>query len=92
MYDMGVYALQGARYTMGEEPIAVSATHSTTRPEIYHEVDETTEFTLEFPNGAIADCKTSFGESLNHLRADCEEGWYELKPMQAYNGVKGPNK
>ncbi len=89
MYDMGVYALQGARYTMGVEPIAVTATHSTSRPEIYHEVDETTEFQLEFPDGVMADCKTSFGESLNHLKATCESGWYELKPMQSYHGVQG---
>ena len=89
MYDMGVYALQGARYTMGAEPIAVTASHSTTRPEIYHEVDETTSFKLEFPNGGVADCKTSFGEGINHLRATCEKGWYELRPMQSYSGAQG---
>ena len=89
MYDMGVYALQGARYTMGVEPVAVTASHATTRPEIYHEVDETTTFQLEFPGGAIAEGKTSFGASLNHLRATCESGWYELKPMQSYSGVQG---
>ncbi|MDH3649534.1 MAG: Gfo/Idh/MocA family oxidoreductase, partial [Saprospiraceae bacterium] len=77
------------RYTIGEEPVTVTAEHSTTRPEIYHEVDETTEFALEFPSGAIAHGKTSFGESLNHLKATCEKGWYELKPFQSYNGVKG---
>ncbi len=89
MYDMGVYSLNGARYAAGEEPTAVTASHSTTRPEIYHEVDETTTFRLEFPSGAIANCKTSLGESMNHLRVDCANGWYELKPFQSYSGVKG---
>lgn len=89
MYDMGVYPLNAARYTAGEEPVAVTARHETTRPDIYHEVDEITVFELEFPSGAIAKCKTSFAESLNYLKAECEEGWYELKPFQAYNGVKG---
>lgn len=89
MYDMGVYPLNAARYTAGEEPIAVTSRHETTRPDIYKEVDEITVFDLEFPSGAIAKCKTSFAESINYLRANCEEGWYELKPFQAYSGVKG---
>ena len=59
MGDMGVYALQGARLSSGEEPIAVTAQASTTRPEIYHEVEETMQFQLEFPSGARASCQTS---------------------------------
>ena len=36
MYDMGVYAIQGARLGTGMEPVkVVSAKTSTTRPEIY---------------------------------------------------------
>jgi len=89
MYDMGVYPLNACRYVTGEEPVAVTAKHETNRPEVYTEVDETTSFTLEFPSGAVAKCKTSFGMSLNELHVDCEKGWYELAPFQAYNGVKG---
>ncbi len=89
MYDMGVYPLNAARYASGEEPIAVTATHSTNRPDIFSEVDETTFFNLEFPSGAVASCKTSFGESLNELRVTCDRGWYFLKPFQSYSGVKG---
>lgn len=90
MYDMGVYTLNAVRYATQEEPITVlSAKHSTTRPAAFNEVDETTEFSLEFPGGAIANCRTSFGESLNTLRVDCEKGWYELSPFQAYSGIKG---
>ncbi len=89
MYDMGVYSLNAARYVTGEEPLAVTATTSTTRPAIYHEVDETTSFILEFPSGAIARCKTSFGANLNNLKVSCEKGWYGLSPFQAYNGING---
>ena len=88
-YDMGVYPLNAARYCTREEPIAVTAKQSTTRPEIYHEVDETMEFTLEFPSGAIAECRTSFGAGLNELRVDCENGWYSLSPFQSYSGIRG---
>lgn len=89
MYDMGVYPLNAARYTTGMEPIAVSATHTTNRPQMFDEVDETTIFRLEFPNGAIANCRTSFGESMNNLEVDCENGWYYLRPFQSYSGVRG---
>ena len=89
MYDIGVYPLNAVRYATGEEPIAVTARHETSRPEIYTEVDETTYFDLEFPSGAIANCQTSLGKNMNILRVNCEEGWYELSPFQAYNGVRG---
>ena len=89
MYDMGVYPLNAARYVTGEEPIAVVARHETKRPEIYDEVDETTYFDLEFLSGAIANCITSLGMSMNELRVDCQKGWYGLKPFQSYSGIKG---
>ena len=89
MYDLGVYALNGARYTTGEEPISVSAKQTTTRPKIFDDTDETTEFTLKFPSGAVADCKTSVGEDLHKLYADCKNGWYTLQPFSKYSGVKG---
>lgn len=88
MYDMGVYPLNAARYTTGEEPVAVRATMESTR-ELYKDVDETTLFTLEFPSGAIAECATSYGKSMNRLRSECEKGWYELSPFQSYRGVQG---
>ena len=89
MYDMGVYSLNAARYSRGMEPIAVTATHSTKRPQMFDEVDETTNFTLEFPDGIIANCSTSFGKNMNNLEINCENGWYYLRPFQSYSGVKG---
>ncbi|AVR47024.1 glucose-fructose oxidoreductase [Christiangramia fulva] len=89
IYDMGVYCINGARYSTNLEPVALSATQSTTRPNMFDEVDETTKFTLEFPNGITAHCKTSFGENINRLEVTCENGWYYLDPMQSYSGVQG---
>lgn len=90
MYDMGVYAIQGARLGTGMEPLAVlSATTSTTRPEIYKNgLDETAVAQLEFPGGVIADIKTSFGENVNFLDIQCEKGIINVKPYSAYNGQK----
>ena len=89
MYDMGVYPLNAARYSTGLEPIAVTAKASTTRPEIYTEVEETMAFDLEFPQGVTAKCETSFGKDMNDLLVTCDKGWYKLSPFQAYNGING---
>ncbi|WP_447729724.1 Gfo/Idh/MocA family protein [Pseudoxanthomonas suwonensis] len=89
MYDMGVYSLQGARYITGQEPVAVTARSEIHRPHLFEGVDETTYFTLEFADGLVAECSTSFGKNMNTLRADCERGWYEVSPFQAYKGIGG---
>ncbi len=89
MYDLGVYALNAARYSTGEEPISVSALQMTTRPKIFTETDETTHFTLTFPSGAIAHGKTSIGKSMHELYVDCDHGWYSLAPFSMYSGVQG---
>lgn len=91
LYDMGVYAIQGARLGTGMEPVAiVSAQTSTTRPQIYKNgLDETTIATLEFPGGAMADIKTSFGENINFLNITCDKGEIKMAPYSAYNGQNG---
>lgn len=89
MYDMGVYPLNALRYASGQEPIRVSARHETNRPKVYHEVDETTYFELEFAEGLKGKGATSLGAGMNELTVTCENGWYNLIPMQAYAGVRG---
>lgn len=89
MYDMGVYPLNATRYVTGEEPIAVTAKASTTRPAIYTEVEETMDFTLEFPGGTVATCQSSFGKGMNALKVQCDKGWYNLEPFSDYSGQSG---
>ncbi len=89
MYDMGVYPLNAARYATGLEPVAVTAKASTTRPEIYKEVEETMNFDLEFPGGVTAKCETTFGRGVNILETKFANGWYKLEPFQNYSGIKG---
>lgn len=88
LYDMGVYAINGARYATGLEPLAVRGRQWSERA-VYDEVDEFTEFELRFPGGVTAAGETSFGKSINYLDVDCSEGWYRLRPMQSYTGVQG---
>lgn len=89
MYDMGVYAINGARYGTALEPVAVSATYVNPEPQKFMHTDPETKFTLEFPEDILATCKTSTINFVNRLRVDCEKGWYELQPMQTYSGVVG---
>jgi glucose-fructose oxidoreductase len=91
LYDMGVYAIQGARLGTNMEPVSVvSAETSTTRPEIYKNgLDETTIATLEFPGGVLANIKTSFGENINFMNTRCEKGEIRMSPYSAYSGVRG---
>jgi glucose-fructose oxidoreductase len=89
LYDMGVYPINAARYSTGMEPVAVRGKQWSERKEMYNEVDEFTDFELEFPGGVIATGETSFGKSTNYLNIDAENGWYKLEPFQYYSGVRG---
>lgn len=89
LYDMGVYPINAARYATGMEPIAVTGRTWSEREEMYSEVPEFAEFTLEFPEGVTAKGETSFGKSMNYLDVECTDGWYHLRPFQSYSGVQG---
>lgn len=89
LMDMGVYAVQGARYVTGEEPVYVTAREEKTRPEVFREVDETVYFDLEFPGGTVARGVSSYNKNLNHLKAKAEKGWFELTSAYRYNGMEG---
>ena len=89
LYDMGVYPINAARYATGMEPVAVRGRQWSEREEMYSEVDEFTEFELEFPNGIVAEGETSFGKSTNYLHVEASDGWYRLEPFQSYSGVEG---
>lgn len=89
LYDMGVYPINAARYSTGMDPIAVSGKQWSVREEMYNEVDEFTDFELEFANGLIAKGETAFGKSSNYLEVESTGGWVRLSPMQSYSGVQG---
>lgn len=88
--DMGVYAIQGARFGAGTEPVAVvKAKAYTNRPEIYKNgLDEIVEATLEFPGGVMADIKASYAENINFLNINCQKGDINVSPYQPYAGVR----
>jgi predicted dehydrogenase len=90
LMDMGIYTIQSARYTTGMEPIAVvSARQEKTNPVLFKEVDDKVFWKLEFPNGFIADCKSSYSDQWSSTHAEFEEGNVDLNPNFYYGGIKG---
>ena len=90
LMDVGIYAVQGARYVTGEEPISVTAQFSPkTEPEKFKEVEETMFWQFEFPSGAVSNSTTSYTAGIERLRASCEKGWFELSPAFGYGPLKG---
>ena len=89
LMDVGIYALQGARYTTGEEPVTVMAREFKTDPVKFDEVDETILWQLEFPSGAVANSSTSYATSVNRLYMASEGGWAEIEPSYGYGGQQG---
>ena len=90
MLDVGVYSLQAARHIAGEEPVAVTAQWAKTDPVKFKDVEEeSVQFGLKFPGGAIANCTASYATRLSRWHAGAEDGWFELSPAFGYGPLKG---
>jgi len=90
LMDLGIYCFQGVQYVTGMEPVSVTAqTFPISDKEKFIDVEETLAWQMEMPNGVIAECRTSYSENANFLRAETDIGWFELKPAFNYGGLKG---
>lgn len=89
MMDVGIYAIQGARYSTGEEPVAVWAQEFKTDPVKFKEVDETITWQMEFPSGAVSNSLTTYASHTERLFISAERGWLELRPAFGYGPIKG---
>lgn len=87
LMDIGIYALQAARYMTAEEPVAVYAHESTDRSDPrFREVEDRIEFQLEFPSGVIASCMSMYSANQNHVLLMGDAGRIELEPATSYGG------
>jgi predicted dehydrogenase len=90
LMDVGIYCVQGALYTIGGLPVAVSASFLTKEhPEKFEEVEEGMQWVMHFPGDKKALCETSYSKQANILRAETENSWFELQPAYEYKGLKG---
>jgi glucose-fructose oxidoreductase len=90
LMDIGIYALNAARYLSGEEPIAINAFEYTTPgdPRFAPGVEETLNFQLRFPSGILANCVSSYGVGLNRFRVHAERAAFELEPALSYSDLR----
>jgi predicted dehydrogenase len=91
MMDIGIYSINGARYMLGEEPIWVTAQETKTDPVKFKEgIDETIQFQMGFPSGAVASCLSTYAmNGLDKFFLNGSKGWVEMQPSTGYGPIKG---
>ncbi|QHN03756.1 Gfo/Idh/MocA family oxidoreductase [Granulicella sp. WH15] len=87
--DLGVYPLNAIRHITKEEPKKFTAVVSTMdHSGRFAEMEQSMEWTMEFPSGIIAKCGTSYGQSgPSMLTVNGTKGYLEFSP--AFNYDKG---
>lgn len=91
MMDIGIYSINGARYILGEEPVWVTAQETKTDPIKFKEgIDETIQFQMGFPSGAVANCLSTYAmNNLDRFYMTGSDGFVEMKPSTGYGPIEG---
>jgi predicted dehydrogenase len=91
MMDIGIYSINGARYMVGEDPVWVTAQETKTDHEKFKDgVDETIQFQMGFPSGAVASCLSTYRmNNLDKFFLDGEKGFAEMQPSTGYGPIEG---
>lgn len=90
LMDVGIYCVNAGRYITDLEPIAVHAREGEKKDKKkFATIEESLTWTMEYPNGVIAECSCSYSQYGNHLRVEAEDGWFEIAPSFSYSGLKG---
>lgn len=89
LMDLGIYAIQAARYVTGKEPVSVTAQEFKTDPVKFNDVDETVFWQMEFPGGVVSSSTTSYAADVERLYIAAENGWLLLEPCYAYGPFSG---
>ncbi|GGA84208.1 Gfo/Idh/MocA family protein [Puia dinghuensis] len=91
LMDIGIYSINGSRYMIGEDPIWVTAQETKTNPVKFKEgVDETIQFQLGFPGGAVASCLSTYSmNNLDRFFLNGTQGFAELQPATGYGPIQG---
>ncbi len=91
MMDIGIYSINGSRYMIGEDPFWVTAQETKNNFEKFKEgIDETIQFQLGFPGGALASCLSTYSmNNLDRFFINAENGFAELQPATGYGPIEG---
>jgi glucose-fructose oxidoreductase len=89
LMDVGIYVIQAACRAARGQPIAITATElPKTNPELFNEVEETLEWTMEFPGGVTCRAISSYARENAFFRAEGPRGWIQMDPAYAYRGIR----
>lgn len=86
LLDIGIYAIQAARYLTGEEPLSVTAQSVKTDPARFPEIAETILWQLRFPSGAVASSFTGYSFERQICRVTAAGQWIEVREPFGYEG------
>jgi predicted dehydrogenase len=90
LMNLGVYCVQSNRYTLGEEPISVTAQFGpVTKPELFKEVEESITWQLQFPGGAVCTSTSTYNCQVDRYHASAIDGFFELSPAISYGPFRG---
>jgi predicted dehydrogenase len=90
MYDIGIYCLNAARFTLGEEPIELNARIYTTPGDPrFKEVEESVYWTMLFPSGVMATCSTSYAmHNTKIFSVQSDIALLNLEQAYSYGGLR----
>ncbi len=88
LMDIGVYALNAARFVLGEEPENTSAYSSTIdHDDRFTDIEENVSWTMKFPSGAVASMTSTYGANQEgFLRLHGSNGVVEINGF-GYSGI-----
>jgi glucose-fructose oxidoreductase len=89
LMDVGIYVIQAAcRAAMGQPTSITARELPKTNPELFNSVEETIEWTMEFPGGVRCRASSSYARNNNLFRAEGAKGWIEINPAYGYRGIE----
>lgn len=89
LMDIGIYALNAARFVLGEDPSDISAYSSVIDKgdDRFQDIEENVSWTMKFPSGALASMTSTYGANQEgFLRVHCSGGVVEILGF-GYNGI-----
>ncbi|MBV9884471.1 MAG: Gfo/Idh/MocA family oxidoreductase [Sphingomonadaceae bacterium] len=90
LFDIGIYALNAARFLVGEEPVEVRAQlYAPPNDPRFREVEDVVVWTMRFPGGAQFHGSTSYSYGFtNCIQVTCDRGVMVLDPSMEYHAQR----
>jgi glucose-fructose oxidoreductase len=89
LMDVGIYVIQAACRAGLGLPVALTARElPKTNPELFNEVEETIEWTMEYAGGVTCQASSSYARNHAFFRAEGDRGWIHIEPAYGYDGLE----